>query len=37
MIGSLLGETRFYHGMIDDVQLHGVPLPLEHIAEIAGN
>ncbi len=37
VISSLLGKTRFYHGLIDDVQLHGVPLPAEHIAEIAGN
>ncbi len=37
VIGSLLGKTRFYYGLIDDVQLHGVPLPPEQIAEIAGN
>ncbi len=37
VIGSLLGQTRFYNGKIDDVQLHDVRLPPEHIAEIAGN
>jgi len=36
VIGSLLGQTRFYRGKIDDVQLYDVPLPPEHIAELAG-
>ena len=36
VIGSLLGQTRFYHGKIDEVQLYSVLLPPEHIAELAG-
>jgi len=36
VIGSLLGQTQFYHGKIDDVQLYNVPLSPEHIAELAG-
>ena len=35
VIGALGGQTRFYHGKIDDVQLYAQPLPPEHIAELA--
>ena len=33
VIGSLLGQTRFYHGKIDDVQLYDVTLSPEHVEE----
>jgi hypothetical protein len=31
-----LGQTRFYHGKIDEVQLYNVSLSPEHTAELAG-